>query len=87
MCYTNPIHYERYFMKHSNILILFTLSLLLLTACGEKANSNNDESIKNPVNTYLDSRVSATELAKNSVKKSNQRTNEQDANIDALLGK
>ena len=87
MCYTNPIHDERYFMKYSNVLILFTSNLLLLTACGEDANSNNDESIKNPVNTYLNSRVSAMDLAKNSVKESNQRTNEQDANIDTLLGK
>ncbi len=74
-------------MRHSNVLILFTSSLLLLTACGEEANSNNDESIKNPVNTYLDSRVRATDLAKTSVKESNQRTHEQDANINDLVGK
>ncbi len=74
-------------MRHSNVPILFTSSLLLLTACGEEANSNNVESIKNPVNTYLDSRVSTMDLAKNSVKESNQRTHKLDANIDALLGK
>ena len=74
-------------MKHSNVLILFTSTLLLLTACGEESNSKNDESIKNPVNTYLDSRVNALDLAKSSVEKTNQRTSEQDTNIADLVGK
>ena len=73
-------------MRHRNVLILFTSSLLLLTACGEEEKTNNDESIINPVNTYLDSRVSAIDLAKSSVQESNQRSNEQDKNINALVG-
>ena len=73
-------------MRHRNVLILFTSSLLLLTGCGEEEKTNNNESIKNPVNTYLDSRVSAIDLAKSSVQESNQRSNEQDKNINALVG-
>jgi len=74
-------------MKHCNVLILFTSTLLLLTACGEESNSKSDESIKNPVNTYLDSRVNALDLAKISVEKTNQRTRKQDTNIADLVGK
>lgn len=74
-------------MKHTNFLIFLTSTLLLLTACGNEEKTSNDESIKNPVNTYLDSRVSAMDLAKVSVKESDKRVKEQDQNIDALLRK
>lgn len=74
-------------MRHSSVLILFISSALLLTACGEESNKNSDETINNPVNTYLDSRVSAMELAKSSVKENNQHVEEQDKNIDALIDK
>ena len=74
-------------MKHTNFLIFLTSTLLLLTACGNEEKTSNDESIKNPVNTYLDSRISAMDLAKVSVKESDKRVKEQDQNIDALLRK
>ena len=74
-------------MKHTNFLIFLTSTLLLLTACGNEEKTSNDESIKNPVNTYLDSRVSAMDLAKVSVNESDKRVKEQDQNIDALLRK
>lgn len=72
-------------MRHSNVFVLFTSSILFLTACGEETNKNNDGTIANPVNSYLDSRVSAMELAKSSIKESNQRIETQNKNIDTLI--
>lgn len=67
-------------MRYNSILVLFASSILILTACGEE--TNNDTA---PANTYLESRVSTIDLAKNSLKKNNQRIKEQNKNIDALI--
>jgi len=74
-------------MKSSSIFIFYITSLLLITACTEETKKSHNESIKNPVDTYLDSRVNAMDMAKKSVNESNKRTEEQDKNINSLLKK
>jgi hypothetical protein len=64
-------------MKYINILILSTATLLF-TACGDEAKESKSETIQKPNTTYLDSRVDAVEVAKKSVKESNERVQEQD---------
>ena len=71
-------------MKNSSTLILYTATTLLLTACGEKAKESSSEAVNNPVDTYLDSRVGAIDLAKKSVKESNKRSEEQDKIMESL---
>ena len=53
--------------------LIFSVSILLFTACGEEETSKKSTSIENPVGTYLDSRTDALSLAKKSVKESNER--------------
>jgi ABC-type oligopeptide transport system substrate-binding subunit len=66
------------------VSLLSTLSLFL-SACGEETKeTHNNTTVKNPVNTYLDSRVDALDLAQDSVKKSNKRTEAQDKALEAL---
>lgn len=69
--------------KHTK-LILFSITSLLLIACGEDQNGSNAKTIENPVNTYMDSRINAMDMAKESVKKSNKRVNEQNKAMEAL---
>ncbi len=75
------------FMKKSSILLLGMVSLLLLTACGEEEQERASKKIENPVDTYMDSRVNAMDMAKQSVKDSNKKVEEQDKAMKALLGK
>jgi len=72
-------------MKNSSILIVSILSIFFLTACGDEVKENHNKSVKNPVNTYLDSRVNAMDLAKKSVGESNKRAKEQDKALEALM--
>jgi len=71
-------------MKNSSTLILYTAIILLLTACGEKAKESSAEAVNNPVDTYLDSRVNAIDMAKKSVTESNKRSEERDKAIESL---
>lgn len=71
-------------MKNSNPLIFFTLTLFLLGACGEEATDSNTKTMTNPVDTYLDSRVNAMDLAKESLEESNKRNIEQEEQMKAL---
>lgn len=71
-------------MKNSSTLLLYTLTLLLLSACGDKAKESNSQTIENPVGTYLDSRVDAMDLAKRSLEASNKRNTEQEEQMEAL---
>ena len=71
-------------MKNSSTLLLYTLTILLLSACGNEAKENNTQTIENPVGTYLDSRVDAMDLAKNSLEESNKRNTEQEEQMKAL---
>ncbi len=71
-------------MKNSSTLILYTLTILLLSACGNEAKENNTKTMTNPVDTYLDSRVDAMDLAKKSLEESNKRSTAQDELMKAL---
>lgn len=79
-------------MKTSIILLCTAVTVLLLSACGEeRTESSNTENankgMENPVDTYIDSRVNAMDMAKQSVKESNKKVEEQDKAMKALLGK
>ncbi len=71
-------------MKKSSIFILGIVSLLLLTACGEDTPERTSKVIENPVNKYMDSRVNAMDMAKQSVKESNKKVEEQNKAMDDL---
>ena len=72
-------------MKRHNTLLLLALSSLLFLACGEdKKETPTSNSIVNPVNTYMDSRLNALDMAKESVKESNKRVEEQNEAMEVL---
>ena len=62
-----------------------TITVLLLAACGEDEKESTSRGIENPVDTYMDSRMNAMDMAKQSVKKNNERMEEQDKEMKALL--
>jgi len=72
-------------MKNCCTLILCTLTIFLLNACGEEPKESRAETINNPVDTYLDSRVDAMDMAKRSVKESNKRSEEQNKAMESLI--
>ena len=74
-------------MKNSIIIIFCTATVLLLTACGEETKESSSKGIENPVDTYMDSRMNAMDLAKQSVQKTNQRMEEENKAMKALLEK
>ena len=70
--------------KHYKFILISSTSLLLI-ACGESQNeSSSSKAIENPVNTYMDSRVSAMDLARESVKESNKKVDEQNKAMEDL---
>lgn len=74
-------------MKNSIIIIFCTATVLLLTACGEETKESVKKGIDTPVDKYMDSRVNAMDMAKQSVKKTNQRMEEENKAMKALLEK
>ena len=74
-------------MKKPIIFIACTAIILLLSACGEETKESSSKGIENPVDTYMDSRVNTIDMAKQSVKESNKKVEEQDKAMKALLGK
>jgi len=74
-------------MKKNIIFIFCTTTVLLLAACGEETKERANKGIKNPVDTYMDSRMNAMDMAKESVKESNKQVDEQNKAMKALLGK
>ena len=74
-------------MKKNIIFIFCTVTVLLLTACGEETKESSGNGIENPVDTYMDSRMNAMDMAKQSVEKNNQRMEEQNKARKALLEK
>ena len=72
-------------MKAHYKFILISTASLLLMGCGESQDDSiNSKIIENPVNTYMDSRVNAMDLAKESVKNSNNKVDEQNKAMEAL---
>ena len=71
-------------MKNIGIFILCTSAILFLAACGDETKEGKAKKVKNPVDTYLDSRVNAIDMAKESVKESNKRVNERNKAMEAL---
>jgi hypothetical protein len=74
-------------MKKNIIFIFCTVTVLLLAACGEETKESSTKGIENPVDTYMDSRVNAMDLARQSVEKNNQRMEEENKAMKALLEK
>jgi len=71
-------------MKNSIIFVFTAASILLLTACGEETKENIKKEIEAPVDNYMDSRVNAMDMAKQSVKESNKKVAEQNKALEAL---
>jgi hypothetical protein len=74
-------------MKKNIIFIFCTVTVLLLAACVEETKESSTKGIENPVDTYMDSRVNAMDLARQSVEKNNQRMEEENKAMKALLEK
>jgi len=74
-------------MKKTITLFACTATALLLASCGEETKESSSKGLENPVDTYMDSRVNAMDMAKQSVNESNKKTKEQDKAMEALLGK
>ncbi len=74
-------------MKKNIIFIFCTVTVLLLTACGEETKESSSKGIENPVDTYMDSRMDAMDMAKQSVNESNNRIEKQNKAMKALLEK
>ncbi len=72
-------------MKKNIIFIFCTVTVLLLAACGEKTKENSSNGIENPVDTYMDSRMNAMDMARQSVEKNNKQMEEQDKAMKALF--
>jgi hypothetical protein len=60
------------------------LIILLLNACGDEVKESHTQTMTNPVDTYLDSRVTAMDLAKESIEESNKRNTKQGEQMEAL---
>lgn len=71
-------------MRNSHPLILCTLGFLIFTACEETPKEGCPETVKNPADTYLDSRVDAIDMAKKSLRESNKRVEEQNKAMEAF---
>jgi hypothetical protein len=69
---------------------LFTLSSIVLlifvfNACGEDSTEKINKKVTAPAEPYLDSRVNAVNMAKESVKISNEAINKQNENIKKVI--
>jgi hypothetical protein len=71
-------------MRNSIVFIFYTVSILLLAACGEETKENIKKGIENPADNYMDSRVNAMDMARKSVKDSNKKVIEQNKALEAL---
>ncbi|AKF25770.1 hypothetical protein YH65_10515 [Sulfurovum lithotrophicum] len=72
-------------MRSITQLSLTLTALFLLTACGNESPERKIETFKNPVDTYMDSRVNAMDDAKAAVAESNRRNKEQEDAMKALV--
>ncbi|BAF73231.1 hypothetical protein [Sulfurovum sp. NBC37-1] len=72
-------------MRTITQLSMALATLFVLTACGDEGKETKTETFKNPVDTYMDSRVNAMDDAKAAVAESNNRNKEQEDAMKALL--
>jgi len=72
-------------LKQPNTLLLAIGALLVLTACGDETEKGPKETFKDPVDTYIESRVDAIESAKSVVQESNKRTKAEEEAMKALM--
>ena len=72
-------------MKKTLQLTMILAILFLLDACSEGNKESKIETFKNPVNTYMDSRVNTMENAKAIVAESNMKNKKQEDIIKTLL--
>ena len=72
-------------MKKMLQLTMILVTLFLLNACSEGNKESKIETFKNPVNTYMDSRVNTMENAKAAVAESNMKNKKQEDIIKTLL--
>jgi len=63
-------------------LILLTL---LFSACNEKTTENTEKKVTSTTDTYLESRVNAVNMAKESVKKSDEAVKKQNEMMEGLI--
>jgi len=74
-------------MKNFTISILGCTFLLLgLSSCGEQTKEDNSKPSVSvtPIDGYVDSRLNALDMAKNTVKESNKHTEEQNKALEKL---
>jgi len=71
-------------MKQQIKLVFCVSALFIFSGCGEETTETSSKGIENPVDTYMDSRVNAMDMAKQSVKESNKKTEEQNKAMEAL---
>jgi hypothetical protein len=71
-------------MKKPIIFIACISIILLLTSCGEETKESMKKGIETPVDNYMDSRVNAMDMAKQSVKESNKKVTEQNKAMDTF---
>lgn len=72
-------------MRTLTQLSLTLAAFFLLTACGDESQERKTETFKNPVDTYMDSRINTIHDAKAAVAESNRRNKEQEDAIKALV--
>ena len=72
------------FMKKNIIFIFCTVAILFLTSCGEETKKSIKREIETPVDNYMDSRVNAIDLAKQSVKESNKKVAKHNKAMDTF---
>jgi len=70
-------------MKKLFTLTSMILLALILTACGEKSTQSTETKVA-PTDSYLDSRVNALNMAKQSTKTSNEAVKKQNEIIEKL---
>jgi ABC-type Fe3+-citrate transport system substrate-binding protein len=70
-------------MKKTFTLTTLILLTVLFTACGEKSTESTETKVA-PADSYLDSRVNALNMAKQSATKSNEAVAKQNEMIEKL---
>jgi len=73
-------------MRNIHLFIGVVLPLFLFTGCNKETHETKTiKTFKNPINSYMDSRINAMESAKKAVTKNNQHTKKQNEAIEKLM--